>query len=207
MAVALLVLYGIFIALTVGVRAAIQLRRTGSPGVNRFAGEPGQVEWVAGITFIIGSCAAPLGPILDLLGVLEPIPLLDSSAVNVFGLVLGVVGTLLVFLAQLAMGDSWRIGVETEGRPDLVTTGVFGIVRNPIFAATIPTMLGFALMVPNVFALVDLVVIVTALELQVRVVEEPYLLREHGGPYRSYVARVGRFFPGVGLIKAPAVDA
>jgi protein-S-isoprenylcysteine O-methyltransferase Ste14 len=32
-------------------------------------------------------------------------------------------------------------------------------------------------------------------------VEEPYLLRSHGGRYASYASRVGRFVPGFGKLK------
>lgn len=40
-----------------------------------------------------------------------------------------------------------------------------------------------------------------ALELQVRVVEEPYLLRTQGPEYASYALRVGRFLPGAGRLR------
>jgi protein-S-isoprenylcysteine O-methyltransferase Ste14 len=46
-----------------------------------------------------------------------------------------------------------------------------------------------------------LVALVVALELQVRVVEEPYLLRTQDEPYAAYASRVGRFVPGVGRIE------
>jgi protein-S-isoprenylcysteine O-methyltransferase Ste14 len=36
--------------------------------------------------------------------------------------------------------------------------------------------------------------------LQVRAVEEPYLLSVHGDAYATYAARVGRFVPGVGRL-------
>jgi len=204
MAVALLALYGLFILLTVGIRAAIQLRRTGSPGVNAFRAETGSAEWVAGMLFIIGVFTAPLAPLLDLLGVLGPIPALDTATVNLIGLAIGVIGTFVVFLAQLAMGDSWQIGVKEEDSPELVTSGIFGIVRNPIYAVTFPTLVGFALMVPSVLALINMTVVILALELQVRFIEEPYLQRHHARAFAAYAARVGRFFPGIGLIKAPA---
>ena len=35
-------------------------------------------------------------------------------------------------------------------------------------------------------------------ELQVRAVEEPYLVRTHGDDYRLYCEAVGRFIPGIG---------
>ncbi|MFL5908785.1 MAG: methyltransferase family protein, partial [Solirubrobacterales bacterium] len=36
------------------------------------------------------------------------------------------------------------------------------------------------------------------LQLQVRFVEEPYLIRTHGDDYRAYASEVGRFVPGIG---------
>ena len=42
------------------------------------------------------------------------------------------------------------------------------------------------------------VVLLAAIQVQVRAVEEPYLLAVHGDAYRDYAARVGRFVPGVG---------
>jgi protein-S-isoprenylcysteine O-methyltransferase Ste14 len=77
-------------------------------------------------------------------------------------------------------------------------------VRNPIFAAMLPTALGLALMVPSWIALLGLGGLLLALELQVRAVEEPYLLSVHGDAYASYAARVGRFVPGVGRRSSPA---
>jgi hypothetical protein len=61
---------------------------------------------------------------------------------------------------------------------------------------------GLALLVPNVVALAAFLALVAALELQVRLVEEPYLMRTHGKGYLLYASRVGRFVPGVGKLKA-----
>jgi protein-S-isoprenylcysteine O-methyltransferase Ste14 len=47
--------------------------------------------------------------------------------------------------------------------------------------------------------------LVVALEVQVRLVEEPYLLRTHGAHYAEYASRVGRFVPGFGRLKTRGV--
>jgi protein-S-isoprenylcysteine O-methyltransferase Ste14 len=60
---------------------------------------------------------------------------------------------------------------------------------------------GIALVTPNVVAGAGLILLIATIELQVRHVEEPYLLRTHGDDYRTYAASVGRFIPGVGLIR------
>ncbi len=109
----------------------------------------------------------------------------------------GLIGTLL---AQIAMGDSWRIGVDDAERTDLVTDGPFQYVRNPIFTAMIPASLGIALLVPNAVALVAVLALVAALEMQTRLIEEPYLLRTHGEVYARYASRAGRFLPFVGRL-------
>jgi protein-S-isoprenylcysteine O-methyltransferase Ste14 len=58
---------------------------------------------------------------------------------------------------------------------------------------------GLVLLVPNALSVAALVVLVVALEVQVRLVEEPYLRATHGPDYDAYRATVGRFLPGVGL--------
>jgi len=195
-------LYCVSLILTFGVRIAIQVRRTGSTGVLGLPRDAGALERFAGALFVASLAMGGAAPILAMLGVLEPVPALDHAAIRVVGLILGTGGIALTFGAQLAMGDAWRVGVDPEERTELVTDGPFAVVRNPIYSAMIPTVLGLVLMVPSPLALAAIACLVTALELQVRLVEEPYLLRTHGDAYASYAARVGRFVPGIGLLSA-----
>ena len=200
MATAALVLYGVTLALTFGVRIALQVRRTGSTGVHGVAPGAGPLEWVAGALFVAGLVTGAAAPTLALLDVLEPIPALDGTAVHAIGTVLALGGIVLTFSAQLAMGDAWRIGVDPEERTQLVTDGPFELVRNPIYSAMFPTVLGLVLMVPSVLAIGGLLALAIGLELQVRLVEEPHLLRAHGDEYADYAARVGRFAPRLGTL-------
>jgi len=195
-----LVLYVVYLALAFGLRTLIQLRRTGSTGFHGLGGRPFSAEWIAGVGFTVALLVGAAAPVLALLDVVEPISALDTTAVHVVGLALAIGGIAATFRAQIAMGTSWRIGVDPEERTELVTDGPFALVRNPIFAAMLPTALGLTLLVPSWVAILGLVGLVIALELQVRVVEEPYLLKAHGRIYAAYAARVGRFFPGVGRL-------
>jgi protein-S-isoprenylcysteine O-methyltransferase Ste14 len=201
MEIAALALYGFWFVLTFGVRTVLQLRRTGSTGFKGIGPEAGPLEWIAGALFVVALGVGVAAPLLALLDVIEPIEALDGVAAHMAGVALAVAGIVATFVAQVGMGDAWRIGVEPEERTNLVTDGPFELVRNPIFAAMIPTALGLALMVPSVIAALGLAALVVALELQVRLVEEPYLLRSHGDAYAEYAARVGRFVPGVGLLR------
>lgn len=142
MAALALVLYLVYLALAFGVRTAIQLRRTGSTGFHGLGGKPGSAEWIAGVGFALALLLGLAAPILALAGAVEPIDALDTTALHAAGAVLAVAGIVGMFVAQVAMGTSWRIGVDPDERTALVTGGPFGLVRNPIFAAMLPTALG-----------------------------------------------------------------
>ena len=124
---------------------------------------------------------------------------LHAPWIQISGIVVAIVGIFATVYAQLDMGDSWRIGVDPGETTTLVRTGVFGWVRNPIFTAMITFGFGIALVTPNLVALAGFLLLVATIELQVRIVEEPYLLAVHGDDYRDYLTNVGRFMPGVGV--------
>jgi protein-S-isoprenylcysteine O-methyltransferase Ste14 len=192
------VMLAVFLVLTLFVRVAIQLRRTGTTGLIGLRKGAGPLEWLSGVLFVGGMAMAIVSIELVLQDDLEPIDALDVDALHVIGIVLAAIGGLSVFGAQLGMGASWRIGVSDDQGTDLVTSGWFSFCRNPIYAAMIVGWTGFALIVPTWLSFAAVVVIALGLELQVRVVEEPYLIRTHGDEFRSYASRVGRFLPGVG---------
>jgi protein-S-isoprenylcysteine O-methyltransferase Ste14 len=197
-AIWMLIAFGV---LTLGVRAGIQLRRTGSTGLIGLRKGAGAADWLSGLLFIGGMAIAVTSVVLVLRDALEPFDSLDTSVVHVVGIVVASAGGLAVFGAQLGMGESWRIGVSDDQRTDLVTGGWFSICRNPIYSAMVLGWVGFALLVPTWLGFLGAFVIAIALEIQVRYVEEPYLLRAHGEAFREYAARVGRFVPGVGLLR------
>lgn len=196
--VAALVLEVAFFALAFGWRSWIQWRRTGSTGFIRPRRGASPAELIGSSGFVLALVLLAAAPIADLAG-LPRIALLDTPVSTATGIALGVGGITLTLLAQFAMGDSWRIGVDPDARTDLVTGGVFGSVRNPIFTAMVIATIGLVLLVPNPVSLAALVVLVAALEVQVRLVEEPYLRTVHGPVYDTYLASVGRFVPRLGL--------
>lgn len=188
----------VFFGLAGLVRIAIQLRRTGRTGLIGLRRDAGLLDWLSGILFIGGMAMGIASPILVVNDTLDPIDGLDVIALHVAGIGLTGVAGIAVFAAQLGMGESWRIGVSDEERTDLVTGGWFTWVRNPIYSAMIAGWTGLALMVPTWLGIAAVVVVILGLELQVRVVEEPYLIRTHGEAFRAYASRVGRFLPRIG---------
>jgi len=194
---AALVLFGVWFVVIFVVRSWVQKRDTGDSGIRpgAFAADASILERVAYVLLIVAFAGAVGAPIAAMAG-LEP--LWDNSAVRWVGAVMAVTGIGLTYAAQVGMGTEWRIGIDRTEVTGLVTSGVFGLVRNPIFTAMIFTAVGFALMVPNAVAIIAVVCLVLAIEMQVRFVEEPHLRRLHGTGYEQYAAEVGRFVPLIG---------
>lgn len=192
-----LVCMGLFKLLAFGLRSWVQYRRTGSSGFRGLSGRPGSIEWWGGALLVIGLTALVLAPVAGIAGWL---PRLAIPGAAWLGAVLVAAGVACTVAAQWTMGTSWRIGVDPSERTALVTRGLFGWVRNPIFTGMMCASLGFTVWVANPAALLGVVAIVAGLELQVRRVEEPYLVRVHGDAYRAYAARTGRFLPWTGRL-------
>jgi protein-S-isoprenylcysteine O-methyltransferase Ste14 len=193
-----LVLFAVFAVLGFGWRSWEQRRRTGSTGFRGISGDLGSTEWFAGVGFVAALVAAVVAPVLQWVGVVSPVGVLHAPLIQALGIVIAVLGIFATVYAQLDMGDSWRIGVDPNETTTLVRTGVFSWVRNPIYTAMMAFGFGIALVTPNLVAIAGFVLLVVTIQLQVRVVEEPYLLTVHGDAYRAYLATVGRFVPGVG---------
>jgi protein-S-isoprenylcysteine O-methyltransferase Ste14 len=206
MAVLALVLIAAWLLLVAGLRTLIQTRRTGDASAPHFRDRPGSPQWWARRLSGVGFACAVAAPLADLAG-LDPISILERTPVRAAGVVLVVVGIAATLAAQSAMGASWRPDVDPDVRTALVTSGPFRLVRNPIFTATAATAAGLALMVPNLVAAAMLVAFVAALQVQVRLVEEPYLHRVHAGAWEQYAARTGRFLPWIGRHQASTGSA
>jgi protein-S-isoprenylcysteine O-methyltransferase Ste14 len=200
-AVALAIL-GVILLLTFFVRVIVSVRQTGTTGVIGLRAGAGPLEKLSGVLFIGGIVLGGLSPLLVLTDSIEVIDALDAEPIQAVGLVIAAVAGLAIFGAQLGMGASWRIGVQDDQGTDLVTSGWFSLVRNPIYTSMIGAWVGIALMVPTWLGIVAVVIAVIGLEMQVRLVEEPYLLRAHGDAFRRYAARVGRFVPGLGRLSS-----
>lgn len=201
MAAIALTLYIAFGVLALGGRLWMQWSRTGSTGYRGISRSLGILGLAGGISFIVAMVGGLAAPLLQLLRVVAPLRILDHGWVNGAGLALAACGLGATIYAQLDMGESWRVGIDTTETTTLVRTGTFSLVRNPIFAAMVVFTLGETLLAPNPVAIAVFVIFVVAVEVSVRSAEEPYLLRIHGDDYRDYMAKVGRFVPGIGLTR------
>ena len=123
---------------------------------------------------------------------LSPIGWMNSSILTMIGITLLVLALIWVLVAQLQMGDSWRIGIDKKSESILVQHGLFGISRNPIFLGMLVMLIGLLLILPTAATLTVTTLGFVLIHVQVRL-EEDFLMEKYGEDYRSYQMNVRRW--------------
>jgi protein-S-isoprenylcysteine O-methyltransferase Ste14 len=198
MAMTTFLLWLLYLGVAFGLRMAIHWKQTGSTGLKVPAASESAWKRLAGVLLVLGAGLGAMAPLLLHIRPSSGVQSWEMDGVKPIGSVLFAIGLVLTFVAQMNMGTSWRIGVDDRERTRLVDGGLFAWVRNPIFSAMLIAFLGLLLLSPSNLGLIAWLISFAAVELQVRKVEEPYLLRIHGQRYRDYTAAVGRFLPFLG---------
>lgn len=188
-----------FFALALFGRVWLRYRRTGDHGIRRLTSESPPVQWLSSALLMMAVAIFLFSPLTRLFSLLPGFDLPRWTPLA--GIGLAVAGMTLTLTAQSQMGTSWRMGVDPSERVELVTSGLFRAVRNPIYSGVGLFATGQVLLVPNSLGVLGLVVGWIGLELQVRRVEEPFLLSKKPRTYGDYARRVGRFVPGIGTMR------
>lgn len=92
------------------------------------------------------------------------------------------------------MGKDWRMAVTAEPDQPLITDGLFGRIRHPIYAFSMLLVVASAVVVPTA-PMAACGAALVALWVLKAVNEERHMLRQHGEAYAAYLARTGRFLP------------
>ncbi len=91
--------------------------------------------------------------------------------------------------------------VPSNPPPQLVTTGPYAYVRNPMLTGVFALLFGFGVLLGSASLLViftPLFIFINVWEL--KAIEEPELLKRLGQDYLEYRKRTPMFFPGLGII-------
>lgn len=120
-----------------------------------------------------------------------PIANLSEPILQYMGLALLFVSLVWTVIAQGQMKDSWRIGIDTGTKTELVTGGLFALSRNPIFLGMVLSLAGLFLATPNMLTILFLVTGYMLIQTQIRL-EEEFLAHAHGQKYLNYKRKVRR---------------
>lgn len=120
-----------------------------------------------------------------------PIVQFNNQTVKYIGLTLLFISLVWTVIAQGHMKNSWRIGIDTDTKTELVTSGLFSVSRNPIFFGMILSLVGLFFTTPNTLSLIFLILGYVLIQIQIRL-EEEFLTKEHGQAYIGYKQKVRR---------------
>lgn len=119
--------------------------------------------------------------------------LVDGLALRLLGAVLVLAGLFIYSIALHDLGASWRLGLDRTRPGPLVTGGIYGRMRHPIYVAFDLLFVGTFLVLNRSIFLLLALVMVPLLDAVMRR-EERFLTGLYGEAYRDYCSRVGRYF-------------
>ena len=194
----------VFLGIVCCWRPWLQSRRYGSSGILFFRSGHWRQNLRDGLGVVFAVCL--VGQAVAAAGwpeSLSPIRVVYRPEAGIWqaaGALLLFGGLVLLIIAQLHLGASWRIGINEGTSPGLVTSGFYRFCRNPIFLSILITLTGYTLLLPTRLSLVLLLGAIVGIRQQI-LAEESYLLRTYEEGYLEYARRVGRFLPGVGRLR------
>jgi protein-S-isoprenylcysteine O-methyltransferase Ste14 len=149
-------------------------------------------RWVIAALGILGTLAAFLPAYTDRKGFWT----LDGELMRWLGVILFAGGGTLRMWPVFALGHRFSGLVAIQPGHELVTTGIYGVIRHPSYLGLLTGSLGWALAFRS-----GIGVLLTALmlvPLVARINAEETLLRAHfGAQYEAYCARTWRLIPGL----------
>lgn len=127
-------------------------------------------------------------------GLISNITIIDSPLIKLLGFVLGIIFLVLMTLARLNLGSSWRVGLDYNTKDELIKTGFYRYMRNPYFTFLLSFQFTIILISPNAITIFAFIQSYLLLNLQVRE-EEAFLQEKYGEKYIKYKNSIGRFIP------------
>ncbi|WP_104134636.1 MULTISPECIES: isoprenylcysteine carboxylmethyltransferase family protein [unclassified Cryobacterium] len=121
-----------------------------------------------------------------------------SLGIIVAAIALGLIGAALAVLGVIGLGPALSASPIPRENAPLITGGVYGLIRSPIYAGLLTGGIALVLVGASAWHIVAWIALVGLLSVKARW-EERMLVAEHPD-YRSYGARVGRFVPGIGRL-------
>jgi protein-S-isoprenylcysteine O-methyltransferase Ste14 len=104
----------------------------------------------------------------------------------------------LLWKAHADLGQAWTPTVEISEQHQLVTNGVYSVIRHPIYAAIWLWGIAQALLLTNWIAGLAALVLFVPLYFTRVPREEQLMLDHYGDEYRAYMGRTGRVLPPLG---------
>lgn len=116
----------------------------------------------------------------------------NLMALEIAGTILIGIGLIFSTIASLNLGHSWRIGVNSIEKTELITNGMYKLSRNPYFLFYDIVLIGLSLSSQAILVIVFSVTTIILFHILI-LKEEKYLINVHGDDYKKYKNQTRRY--------------
>ena len=111
------------------------------------------------------------------------------------GVVIGAAGLFVFWRAHADLGVNWSPTLEIREKHELITRGIYGVIRHPMYASQWLLVIAQPLLLQNWIAgFLNLLVFIPFYMLRVKA-EEQLMIEQFGEQYRAYMRNVGAVLP------------
>lgn len=161
------------------------------PGLQSFRkGTETTGGWLTGAFIVVGFGAMFFFPFADRRAWF----VIEADQWRYLGLVLFLAGSTIRLVGVHTLGSQFSGLVTIQDHHQLMQTGIYGVVRHPMYLGLLVEMPGFALVFRSRLAILYFIVCLLLVSLRIR--QEEALLRRHfGDEYEAYCRRTPRLIP------------
>ena len=120
----------------------------------------------------------------------------DTIFTGMAGVILTVLGLGFSAYARLHLGRNWSSMVMIKEGHQLIRSGPYSIVRNPMYTGLLTAYCGLVIALGILAALAALTIVITAIWMKIKA-EEELLEEQFGGEYNQYRRDVKALIPGL----------
>jgi protein-S-isoprenylcysteine O-methyltransferase Ste14 len=97
--------------------------------------------------------------------------------------------------AHADLGVNWSPTLELREKHQLITSGIYGVIRHPMYASQWLWVIAQPMLLPNWIAgWLNLLIFIVFYAVRVKA-EEQLMIEQFGDDYRAYMKKVGAVFP------------
>jgi len=156
-------------------------------------------DWKSGVGFLLQVAAYALCFVFARIyfSPIRPMPQLPEKVLAGITVAIAAASVWFCYAAARALGKQWALVARVIEGHELISTGPYAIVRNPIYLAMLGMYVASALAVARLpAAIAGLVVFLAGTAIRIRT-EENLLRANFGVVFNDYARRVPAFFPRV----------
>lgn len=119
-----------------------------------------------------------------------------TLTVGVISVILAVIGLIVLLWARINLGRNWSGRVVLKENHQLITTGLYSLVRHPIYSGFLLLGLATALNYGTLLPFVGVALLMIAISIRIRA-EEALMTQQFPNEYPQYMKRTKRIIPWI----------